>query len=84
MSDLIKKIQCKLQQDLQPEALRVIDESYQHVGHASAGPGIYHIRVIIKADSLSGLSAIKQHQRIYTALNEWMPKPLHAVAIEIN
>ena len=83
MNNFIKLIEERLTCDLAPHTLHVIDESHLHAGHASAGPGIYHICVQIKSDQLADKSKIDQHKLIYRSLASWMPKPLHAVRIEI-
>lgn len=83
MNEFIQKIHHRLTEDLSPEKLQIIDESHLHAGHASAGPGIFHICVQIQSSKLNQLNRIQQHQLIYKSLTQWMPKPLHAVRMEI-
>ena len=70
---------------LSPTALQVIDESYQHAGHAGAnGTGFgTHFRVRIAAPAFTGLSRVRQHRLVYDALQEFMDHGAHALAIEI-
>lgn len=70
---------------LSPTTLQVIDESYQHAGHAGAnGTGFgTHFRVHIAAPAFTGLSRVRQHRLVYDALQEFMDHGAHALAIEI-
>lgn len=72
-----------LTEHLQPQSLQVIDESHFHAGHAGAATGASHFAVEIKADSLTGLSRIKQHQRIYAIVGHLIPTEIHALRIVI-
>ncbi len=66
---------------LAPEALEIIDESHQHVGHAGARDGRGHFRVEIVSAVFVGLSPIARHRAIYAALGEMMATDIHALAI---
>ena len=70
---------------LSPTALQVIDESYQHAGHAGAnGTGFgTHFRVRIASPSFTGLTRVRQHRLVYDALQEFIDHGAHALAIEI-
>ncbi len=70
---------------LVPTQLEVLDESFQHEGHAGAnGTGFgTHFRVRIASPSLTGLSRVKQHRLVYDALQEFIDLGAHAIAIEV-
>jgi len=74
-----------LQCTLTPTQLHVIDESYQHQGHAGAnGTGFgTHFRVRIASPFFTGKSRVAQHRLVYDALHDFMERGVHAVAIEI-
>jgi len=75
-----------LQTALTPTRLEVIDESYQHAGHAGAsdaGVGT-HFRVRIASPLFTNLTRIKQHRLVYDALRPYIDQGLHALAIETN
>lgn len=76
--------QC-LRDRLAPEQLEVLDESYQHDGHAGAnGTGFgTHFRVRIKAPRFDGKSRVACHRLVYDALQEFIDQGLHALAIEV-
>ena len=69
---------------LSPTALEVIDESYQHAGHAGAdGTGFgTHFRVRIAAPAFAGKSKVACHRLVYDALRPFIDRGLHALAIE--
>ncbi|MGB4925003.1 MAG: BolA family protein [Giesbergeria sp.] len=70
---------------LTPTQLQVLDESYQHEGHAGAnGTGFgTHFRVRIASPVLTGLPRVKQHRLVYDALQEFIDGGAHAIAIEV-
>ncbi len=77
-------LQARLQQQLQPEALEVLDESWKHEGHAGAdGTGFgTHFRVRISSPEFAGMSRVAQHRLVYDALRDFTARGLHALAIE--
>ena len=74
----------RLRQTLQPSALEVLDESYQHDGHAGAnGTGFgTHFRVRIRSPLFAGKSRVACHRLVYDALQDFVDAGLHALAIE--
>ncbi len=79
-----QELELRLRQTLSPLALEVIDESYQHRGHAGAndsGLGT-HFRVRITSHIFTDKSALARHRLVYDALREFMDQGLHALAIE--
>ncbi|MDD2712107.1 MAG: BolA family transcriptional regulator [Simplicispira sp.] len=70
---------------LAPTTLEVLDESYVHEGHAGAnGTGFgTHFRVRIASPSFTGLPRVRQHRLVYDALQEFIDRGAHAIAIEI-
>ena len=78
------ELQQRLQQLLQPTRLEVIDESYQHAGHAgSNGQGAgTHFRVKIASPFFTGKSRVARHRLVYDALRDFIEQGLHALAIE--
>ena len=76
--------QC-LREQLAPQQLEVLDESYQHDGHAGAnGTGFgTHFRVRMKAPQFDGRNRVACHRLVYDALHEFIDQGLHALAIEV-
>jgi BolA protein len=70
---------------LAPTRLEVIDESADHAGHAGAdgtGSGT-HFRVRIASPAFAGKPRVAQHRLVYDALQDFLGRGLHALAIEI-
>lgn len=82
-------VKFKLNRELSPDLLEVIDESHLHAGHAgSRDSGESHFRIKISSKKLKLLSRIKQHQEIYKILAHELdknnPNAIHALAIEVQ
>ena len=75
----------RLRERLAPQQLEVLDESYQHAGHAgSNGSGFgTHFRVRIKSPRFDGQARVGCHRLVYDALQEFIDQGLHALAIEV-
>ena len=76
-------ISAKLVQRFSPAALEVIDESFQHAGHAGARPdGESHFRVKIVAEAFRGKTRVEQHRMVNAALADELRERVHALAIQ--
>ena len=74
----------RLAELLSPTLLEVIDESFAHAGHAGADGTGYgtHFRVRIASPLFDGRSRVARHRLVYDALQEFVDRGLHALAIE--
>ena len=79
-----EQLEQRLHETLDPTSLEVIDESYQHGGHAGAnGTGFgTHFRVKITSHLFTGKSPVMRHRLVYDAVQDFMDQGLHALAIE--
>ena len=80
-ADMLRR---RLEERLSPSRLEVLDESYQHAGHAGAdesGVGT-HFRVRIDSPLFSGKSRLARHRLVYDSLQDYIDAGLHALAIE--
>ena len=77
-------LRARLEELLQPSHLEVVDESWQHAGHAGAdGTGFgTHFRVRIASPLFAGRPRVAQHRLVYDALRDFVDRGLHALAIE--
>lgn len=85
IATLAQQMHQALTRQLTPTTLEVLDESWQHAGHAGAnGTGFgSHFRVRISSPLLTGKPRVAQHRLVYDALQEFIDQGLHALAIEI-
>lgn len=78
------ELEAALRAALSPTRLEVIDESGEHAGHAGAraeGFGT-HFRVRIASPRFEGCTRVARHRLVYDALQTFVPRGLHAIAIE--
>jgi BolA family transcriptional regulator, general stress-responsive regulator len=76
----------RLAELLAPTMLEVIDESFAHEGHAGAdgtGSGT-HFRVRIASPLFNGRSRVARHRLVYDALQDFVARGVHALAIETS
>ncbi len=85
MTTLADQMAERLRNTLQPDQLEVIDESWQHAGHAGAnGTGFgTHFRVRIASPVFDGRSRVARHRLVYDALQDFIDGGVHALAIEV-
>jgi BolA family transcriptional regulator, general stress-responsive regulator len=80
MMDLQHVIESRLQV-LEPESLRLQDDSAAHVGHSgNRGGGHFHLTIVSK--HFEGKRTIDRHRLIYQALEGLIPQQIHALSIE--
>jgi BolA protein len=79
-------LQERLVDKLAPTRLEVIDESAAHAGHAGSdgtGSGT-HFRVRIASPLFAGKPPVARHRLVYDALQVFIDRGLHALAIETS
>ncbi|WOP14071.1 BolA family protein [Ottowia sp. SB7-C50] len=82
---LADRMAARLREQLQPTQLEVLDESWQHEGHAGAnGTGFgTHFRVRIASPQFDGRPRVARHRMVYAALQDFIDRDgVHALAIE--
>lgn len=74
-----------LAERLTPTMLEVLDESAAHAGHVGAnGTGFgTHFRVRISSPLFTGKARVAKHRLVYDALQEFIDRGVHALAIEV-
>jgi BolA family transcriptional regulator, general stress-responsive regulator len=75
----------RLTEAFAPTALRVVDESHRHEGHAGHRPGGQtHFRVYIVSEAFRGKSRLERHRLINATLSAELAGGIHALAIHAN
>ena len=80
--DRIAEIKSRLERELSPTHIDIVDESHLHVGHAGAASGAGHFSVTIVSDKFAGKSAIQRHRMVYLAVDDLMRSEIHALSIK--
>ncbi|MDM0111061.1 BolA family protein [Variovorax sp. J22R133] len=77
-------LEARLREKLQPTVLEVIDESADHAGHSGANAEGFgtHFRVRISSPQFAGKPRVARHRLVYDALDDFIARGLHAIAIE--
>lgn len=78
----VARIRSRLESQLAPIELELLDESHLHAGHAGARSGKGHFRVRIVAEAFDALPRLKRHRLVYEALGPVMEDDIHALTIE--
>ena len=83
---LADRMAARLRERLQPTALEVLDESWQHAGHAGAnGTGFgTHFKVRLASPQFAGKPRVACHRLVYAALQDFIDRDgVHALVIEV-
>ena len=79
--DRIAEIRTRLERELSPSHIDIIDESHLHAGHAGAASGAGHFNVTVVSERFAGQSPIQRHRLVYSALDDLMKSEIHALSI---
>lgn len=79
-----ENIEQKLEIELEPSMLEVVNESHLHAGHLQTTSKETHFRVRAVADKFENVSAVKRHQMVYGVLADEFEAGLHALALELK
>lgn len=67
---------------LDPQQIKIMDESARHSGHAGARSGGGHYILTIVSLKFAGRSRLERHRLVYDALQEMMHKDIHALGVK--
>ena len=74
----------KINREISPENIILIDNSNLHSKHKSFDANKYHLKIIIKSQKLKSMNKIAAHKEIFSILKDEMKNKIHALEIEIN
>jgi len=75
--DMIRE---RIEKELNPVQLQIIDESHLHAGHSGHG-GAGHFKVEVVSELFNEQPLIKRHRMVYAAVNDLMQTEIHALSI---
>lgn len=81
---VIEALKEKLIRELDATHVEIVDDSWQHAGHAEARSdlGATHLSMTIVSPKFAGLSILDQHRLVHTALEEARRTHLHALQLK--
>ena len=77
------EIREKINKEINPENIILIDNSNLHSKHKSFDATKLHLKIIIKSKKLKKMNKIMAHKEIYSILKSEMSDKIHALEIEI-
>ena len=81
ISELIKK---KINKEINPENIILIDNSSLHTKHKSFDINKVHLKIIIESKELKKISKVEAHKKVFSILKDEMVNNIHALEIEIR
>ena len=80
-----KEMEMRLQGELSPLALEVVDDSESHRGHSGFQEGgESHFNVRIRSAAFEGKSRIMRHRAVHAALGPELIGRIHALALDLD
>lgn len=67
---------------LEPQRVRIVDESARHAGHVGARDGGGHYVLTIVSSRFAGQPPLARHRLVYDALRDMMHKNIHALSVK--
>ena len=83
MTSFLEKIKAKINKELNPEHIMLVDNSSLHTKHKSFDSEKYHLKLIIKQKKLLNMNKIDAHKEVFSILKEEMKNKIHALEIEL-
>jgi len=84
MKDFLQIVKAKIINEINPEKISLIDNSYLHTKHKSFDKQKYHLKLIIQSEKLNKINKIEAHKVIFSILKEEIKSKIHALEIEIK
>ena len=80
MDKIKKEIKVRFTERFRPSYLEIINESDQHAGPPGRET---HFKVTMVSEAFEGLSRVKRHQAVFSAVGELMSNPIHALSLHL-
>ena len=84
MNDFFNQIKEKINKEINPENIILIDNSSLHIKHKFFDSNKFHLKIIIKSEKLRSMNKIMAHKEIFSILKDEMNNKIHALEIEIQ
>jgi BolA family transcriptional regulator, general stress-responsive regulator len=80
----VQAIEALLKEAFAPIAFELIDNSWQHAGHAGNPMGGSHIDVRMVSEAFAGKNTLARHRMVHAVLKDAFKGPLHAVELSLK
>ena len=78
------KVKEKINREINPENVILIDKSDLHTKHKSFNSNKFYLKIVIKSKKLKSMNKIMAHKEIFSILKDEMNNKIHALEIEIQ
>jgi len=84
MKNYFETIQAKLNNEIEIESIKIVDNSHKHKGHKFFSPEKYHLHLKIKSSFLNSISRLSAQKMVMKVLKEDLKTKIHALEISIE
>ena len=84
MKNYFDEICNKLNEEIEIEDIKIVDNSHKHKGHKSFSPEKFHLHLKIKSLYLNSLSRVNAQKKIMKVLKDDLNAKIHALEISIE
>ena len=84
MKNYFDTIQVKLNNEIEIESIKIVDNSHKHKGHKFFSPEKYHLHLKIKSPFLNSISRVSAQKMVMKVLKEDLKTKIHALEISIE
>ncbi len=84
MENYFEDIKKKIQDEIELEELKIIDNSQNHKNHKFFDKSKYHLKLEIKSNFLKSISYLDAQRKIMNILKDDLKQKIHALVIEIK
>ena len=80
-----QRMEEKLQAEVAPQLLEIIDESEQHRGHGGYREGgETHFRIVMRSERLAGMSRVARQRAVMACVKAELEERVHALALDVS
>ena len=84
MITIYDEIKKKINKEIGPKNIILIDNSSLHKKHKSFDANKFHFKIIIESEKLKKMNKINAHKLVFSILKEEIKNKIHALEIEIK
>ena len=84
MKNYFDEICKKLNDEIEIEDIKIVDNSHKHLGHKFFSPEKFHLHLKIKSLYLNSISRVSAQKIVMKVLNKDLKTKIHALEISIE
>ena len=84
INELIEIVKSKIEAEIVIQDIQIEDKSFLHKNHKGNQEGMFHLKLIIKAEELKKLNKIESTKKVYSALDNELKEHIHSIQILLS